>query len=134
MCSSHRFFQYDDIIHRDGLLYDCGVRLSPEGQFIPDCVKHATRGTYTINSLYLLLWANFGSFCMSLLTQPNSDQHIHGNIISKKLSLRHYCVCQLKNAWKHIHNNLYLSETQRSFFVMRALTKLHQVSEKNYRH
>lgn len=64
---------------------------------------------------------------MALLTQPDSDQHIHGRIISEELSLRHYCVKQLRNLWKHIHNNLGLSEEQRSFFIMRAMIKFRQV-------
>lgn len=120
--------QYNTTVHRDGLLYDCGVELSPEGQFgRQDYRKHACRGTYTLHSLYLLLWANFGSFCMALLTQPDSDQRIHGCIISEWLSLRHYCVSQLRTLWMHIRNNLGLSEEQRSFFVMRAMTKLYQV-------
>lgn len=122
------FFQYDAIIHHDGLLYDCGVELSPDGQFgRQDYKKHACRGTYTLHSLYLLLWANFGCFCMSLLTQLSSDEHIHGKIISEWLSLRHYCVSQLKTLWMHIQNNLGLSEEQRAFFVMRALNRFPQV-------
>lgn len=62
--------QYDSKIKPDGLLYDCGVELSPEGQFgRQDYLKHASRGTYSLHSLYLLLWANFGAFCIALLTQ-----------------------------------------------------------------
>jgi len=127
--------QYDATISPNGLLYDCGVELSPEGQFgRQDYKKHACRGTYTLHSLYLLLWANFGSFCMALLTQPDSDQHIHGHIISKQLSLRHYCLSQLKTVWMHIRNNLALTEEQRSFFIMRAMDNLHQVSLKHVDH
>ena len=112
----------------DGLLYDCGVELSPEGQFgRQDYKKHACRGTYTLHSLYLLLWANFGCFCVTLLTQPDSDQRIHGKIISEWLSLRHYCVSQLKTLWLHLRNNLGLTDEQRAFFVMRAMDRLWQV-------
>ena len=66
--------QYNSKIHPDGLLYDCGVELSPDGQFgRQDYVKHATRGTYSLHSLYLLLWANFGTFCIALLTQVHDN-------------------------------------------------------------
>ena len=90
-------------------------------------MKHACRGTYTLHSLYLLLWANFGTFCMALLTQPDAEEKIHGHIISINLSLRNYCVSQLKMLWKHIRDNLGLSEEQRSFFVMDAMTKIYEV-------
>ncbi len=124
--------QYDAKVHRDGLLYDCGVELSPEGQFgRQDYKKHACRGVYTLHSLYLLLWANFGAFCLALLTQPDSDERIHGNVISEWLSVRHYCVSQLKTVWLHIGNNLGLSEEQRSFLIMRAMERFHKVGTEN---
>ena len=114
-------------------MYDCGVELTDDGEFSrPDYRKHACRGTYTLHSLYLLLWANFGSFCMALLTQPDAKERIHGHIISEKLPLRHYCVTQLKFLWSHIQTNLGLSEEQRSFFIMTAITKLHQVYYKSH--
>ena len=113
-------------------MYDSGVKLSEGGYFgRHDYEKHACRGTLTLHSLYLLLWANFGSFCISLLTQPDSAKHIHGHIISKKQPLRHYCVMQLKEVWMHIQKNLGLSEEQRSFFIMRALGRFLEVSPKN---
>ena len=122
--------QYNSMIKRDGLQYDCGVELSSEGQFgRQDYKQHACRGTYTLHSLYLLLWANFGAFCMSLLTQPDADARIHGVVISEWLSLRHYCISQLKTLWLHMRNNMGLSEEQRSFYVAQALYRLRQVRE-----
>ena len=90
-------------------------------------MKHASRGTYTLHSLYLLLWANFGAFCMALLTQPDSDDKIHGKLISDWISVRHYCVSQLRTLWMHMRNNLNLSEEERTFFVMRAMKKFYEV-------
>ena len=90
-------------------------------------MKHASRGTYTLHSLYLLLWANFGAFCIALLTQPDSDDKIHGNLISDWISVRHYCVSQLRTLWMHMRNNLNLSEEERTFFVMRAMKKFYEV-------
>ena len=104
------------------------MELSPEGQFgQPDYVKHATRGTYTLHSLYLLLWANFGAFCMALLTQPRAEVAIHGPIISNWLSARHYCVSQLRTIWMHIQTNLGLSDEERSLLVMRCTMRLYEV-------
>ena len=71
--------QYNSKISPDGLQYDCGVELTAQGEIGRlDYHKHAGRGTYTLHSLYLLLWANFGAFTMSLLTLPDADVKIHG--------------------------------------------------------
>ena len=121
-------YQYDAKINPEGLLYDCGVEFSPDGKYgHQDYMKHASRGTYTLHSLYLLLWANFGAFCVALLTQPDSDDKIHGNLISDWISVRHYCVSQLRTLWMHMRNNLSLSEEERTFFVMRAMKKFYEV-------
>ena len=120
--------QYDAKINPDRFFYDCGVELTPDGQFgRQDYVKHATRGTYTLHSLYLLLWANFGAFCMALLTQPDAEGVIHGPIISEGLSVRHYCVSQLRTMWMHLRSNLNLSNEERSFLVMRCTMRLYEV-------
>ena len=120
--------KYNAPVGCDGRLYDRGVKLSPEGLFgREDYKEHASRGTYTLHSLYLLLWANFGSFCISLLTQPNSYNLISGKVISKRLSLAHYCMSQLKSCWKYIRNNLRLTDEQRVFFVAGCLEKFLQV-------
>ena len=125
----HLFAKYDAPVSRDGHLYDSGVELSPEGLFgREDYKEHACRGTYTLHSLYLLLWANFGCFCISLLTQPNSYNLIAGKVISKGLPLAQYCVSQLRTLWKHIRDNLKLSEEQRVFFVAACLDKFLQVA------
>ena len=107
--------------------FDCGVELSPDGLYgRGDYQKHAERGTYTLHSLYLLLWANFGSLCMALLTQQDAQEKIHGRVISEFLSLRHYCLGQLNTMWMLIRD-LGLSEEQRSFFIMNAMSKFHKV-------
>ena len=121
-------YQYNAKIDQDDLLYDCGVELSSEGLFgRQDYMKHATRGMYTLHSLYLLLWANFGAFCMSLLTQPEAEAAIHGHIISKRLSVQQYCVSKLRTVWKHMRKNLGLSDEERSFLVMCCTKKLYEV-------
>ena len=125
--------QFDCVVSHNGHHYNCGVKLTAEGEFgRQDYKKHACRGTYTLHSLYLLLWANFGCFCMALLTQQDSDQQIHGNVISKHLPLRSYCMSQLKRLWEHLRNNIGLSEEQRAFFVMRALDRFLEVASCRY--
>ena len=111
----------------DYLQYGYGTELSLEGQFArKDYAQHACRGTYTLHSLYLLLWANFGAFCMALLTQKGKEDHIRG-IVTKEVSIRHFCISQLKAHWKHICNGMGLCEEQRAVFVTQALHRLYQV-------
>ena len=126
-------FMYSSKINKDGLLYDCGVELTPDGQFgRQDYHKHASRGTYTLHSLYLLLWANFGAFCMALLVLPDADRTIHGPLISEWLSVRHYCISQLRTVWMHIRNNLGISDEERSFLIMRCMKTLYEVSRQSF--
>ena len=104
------------------------MELSADGQYgRQEYVEHATRGTYTLHSLYLLLWANFGTLCMALLTQPKAKAAIHGHIISSWLSVKHYCVSQLRTIWTHIQNNLSLLDEERSFLVMCCTKRLYEV-------
>ena len=104
------------------------MELTADGQYgRPDYIKHATRGTYTLHSLYLLLWANFGAFSMALLTQPMSQKKIHGPIISEWQAVRHYCLSQLRTVWLHMRNNLSLSEEERAFFITQCLMNLYEV-------
>ena len=120
--------QYNTKISPEGLLYDCGVELTAEGELgRQDYNEHAGRGTYTLHSLYLLLWSNFGAFCMALLTQPDADTKIHGPIISDWQSIRHYCVSQLKSVWQHMRNNLGLSEEERIFLATKCMEAFQKV-------
>ena len=122
-------FMYKSKVTKDGLLYDCGVVLSPEGEFgRPDYNQHANRGTYNLHSLYLILFVNFGSFCIAMLTQPDAQKNIHGPLISRWLSVRHYCVSQLRSIWLHIRNNLGISAEERSFLIMKCMMRFYKVN------
>ena len=128
MCVS----QYGDTTRHDGL-HEHGVELSTRGLLRrQDYMECACRSTYTLHSLYLLLWAKFGTFCVSLLTQPDVEQHIHGPIISKEVPLRSYCLSQLQSVWYHIRNNLNIFDEQRSFLVMQAMWNFYKVSILTY--
>ena len=108
----------------DGKLYNDGVELSPEGLYGRQGYKehaYSHEGSSTLHSWYLLLWCNFGCFCMSLLTLPDSEQHIHGAIISKSVQLRDYCMKHLRALWMHIRNNLGFVEELRVLFIRTAL-------------
>ena len=114
----------------DGKMYNDGVELSPAGLYGRQGYRaHAYEyeGNSTLHSQYLLLWCNFGCFCVSLLTQPDSEQHIHGSIISESLQLRHYCMKHLRALWQHIRNNLGLIEEFRALFIRNALDRFFKV-------
>ena len=120
--------QYDAKVSPEGLLYDYGIELTPDGQYgHHDYIPHATRGTYSLHSLYFLLWANFGTFCVSLLTQHEVQSKIHGVLISKWRAIRHYCISQLKALWRNLRINLSLSDEERSFLVTRCLFNVYEV-------
>ena len=109
--------------------YDCGVK------FVG--IQPVSRGSgllynKSINALHLLLLANFGTFCMSLLTQPGMKERLHGKIISTDLPLRTYCIVQLRQHWLYMKECMHLTEEQRSFFVMRAMKRFHEVAIVEY--
>ena len=119
--------QFEGKITKDRL-YDCGVELSPDGTYgRPDYIPHATRGTLSLQSLYLLLWANFGAFCMALITQPDGHERISGPVISSWQHIRHYCVSQLRGLWWHMSHSLQLSTEEQSFFIMKSMLSLMEV-------
>ena len=108
--------------------YDCGVELTKSGMYgRPDYFSHATRGTLGLNSLYLLLWANFGAFSLGLLTQVQGQEKIISLMPGKANQIRHYCHSQLQCLWKFMSINLHLNVEERSYFVMTAMLKLLEV-------
>lgn len=111
------------------MFYDLGVELTEDGLYGQhDYLQHATRGTLSLHSLYLLLWANFAAFCVAILIQPDTDQKLLGQILSDTLSVRHYSFSQLQKMWSHIQSGLNISEDERSLFVRVCLNKLFEVS------
>ena len=93
----------------------------------PDYITHATRGTLSLHSLYMLLFVNFGAFSIALLTQPDAHQHISGPLISVFHPIRHYCVIQLRSLWIHLINNMKLSLEELSFLMMKSMLHLMEV-------
>ena len=119
------YFQFDSEI-KDGRLYDCGVELNELGNYgRPDYLKRAENGILNLQSLYLLLWSNFGAFCLHLLTQRNAT--LKGTVISDYQPVRHYCLKQMKLMWLHISVNLGLTPEQQSLLVVRAMQRMIQV-------
>jgi len=62
-------------------MYDCGCELDEDGKYgRDDYQEHAntTRDALSLHSWYLMLWINFGAFCVGLLTQPNVFYQLNG--------------------------------------------------------
>lgn len=122
------FYQYDTKVSPEDNFYNFGVELTADGLFgHHNYIKHATRGTLSLHSLYLLLWANFGAFCMALLTQPDSHTKIHAKLISEDLQIRSYCLSKVKELWNHIGNFLYLTSEERTLYATRAMINFYEV-------
>ena len=67
-------------------MYDCGCELNQDGQYgRKDYMPHATRGTLSLHSWYLMLWTNFGAFCVGLLTQPYAMKQIKGTVKNDRM-------------------------------------------------
>ena len=66
-----------------------------------------------------MLWANFGSFCLALLTQENVTGKMKGRIISSSQPIRHYCLEQMKKMWSFltIHLDLLGDEINTLFLI-----------------
>ena len=111
---------------KEGRLYDCGVVLNEQGEYgRPEYLQRAEKGILNLHSLYLLLWCNFGAFCVSLLTQPGSI--IKGTVISDYQAVRHYCKSQMNTMWLHMSTNLGLTDEQLSLLIVRSMQRMIQV-------
>lgn len=120
--------QYDTPVGPSTKFYDDGVELSPEGFFgHHDYIQHATRGTLTIQSLYLILWSNFCGFCIALLTQEDAEMKLAGRVISEEQSIRQYCVTQMYKMWNLLKEGLNISEEERLLLVRGCLNNLLEV-------
>ena len=111
---------------KEGRLYDCGVVLNEQGEYgRPEYLQRAEKGILNLHSLYLLLWCNFGAFCVSLLTQRGSI--IKGTVISDYQAIRHYCKSQMNVMWLHMSTNLGLTDEQLSLLIVRSVQRMIQV-------
>ena len=111
--------------------YDCGVELSQDGLYgRPDYKLRAEKKLLSLHSWYLILWANFGAFCVGLITQPNAHEKI-GTVLSDHHhgDIRHMCVAQMRNFWLHMNLAYTWSSEEMFIFIQRAMTLHVKVSE-----
>ncbi len=112
------------------MFYDTGIQLTDDGLYKQEnFLKHALRGTLSLQSLYLLLWANVGAFCVGLLTDPDAESKMIGSVFPENFSVRHFCVKQLRTLWEHLSTSLGISIEEKSFLVSRCMWNLLKVSK-----
>ena len=110
------------------LFYDEGTQLTETGFYSRmSYLKHATRGTLSLQSTYLLLWASYGAFCVGLLTDEGAEEKMCGSVFPKGFPVRQHCVEQLRTMWTHLSSSLGISTEERSFLVSRSMWNLLKV-------
>ena len=122
--------QYETAVGPDTQFYDSGVELTPEGLYAHhDYLKHVTRGTLSLPSLYLVLWASFAGFSLALLTQPDAESGLRGKLLSSSVEpARDYCLTQTRKMWSLLKTGLGISEEERLLLVKGCLKSLLEVS------
>ena len=54
-----------------------------------------------------------------------------GRVLSDWMSIRHYCITQLRTVWLHMRTNMSIGNEERSFFIMSSMYRLFMVSSVN---
>ena len=74
-----------------------------------------------------MLWSNFASFSLALLTQLSALKDLSGKILSTNEPVREYCVSQMKKLWALLRNGLGVSDEERKILVKGCLNNLLEV-------
>ena len=120
--------QYDTPVGPSGAFYDAGVALSFDGSFgRHDYIRHATRGTLNIQSLYFVLWSTFCGFSVALLTHEGAEQKLVEKVFSDEKPVREYCFAQMHKLWNLMKEGLNISEEERLLLVYGCLNNVLEV-------
>jgi len=119
---AHYSTQFDAPVSRqNGIFYNFGTGLQPKSGIYAkhSYLKHATRGTLNLHSLYLLLWANFSAFCVSLITSQNAEMQLT-SLLSDDLPVRALCVSRLRSLWTHMRNSLHVLDEGLAYLIQKC--------------
>ncbi len=106
-----------------GIFYDHGVELTEGGLYGRQSYLQVARERQLhLPSLYLLLWANFASFGVALLTQENAEQRLL-QLLSSQTTVKH----AVHSLWKTMQGNFNLLHEELSFFLMAAMLRVIEV-------
>ena len=77
--------------------------------------------------MYLLLWANFCAFCVSLLTSQNAELQLT-SLLSDDLPVRALCVSRLRSLWTHMRNSLHVLDEGLAYLIQKCSEAIIRVS------
>ena len=122
--------------HDAGELYDVATSLSDDG-FVKNLkyIPHMSRGTLSIHSNYLTLWANYGALCICLLMNPILSEKLtetEESIFSPCVRLRHDCFSRTLEAWQLLSSNLNITTEERVALVNHSLEGYYKVMMKGF--
>ena len=86
------------------------------------CPVFAAPVTYMVLMRHILLNMFYTSVNNSII------HHLLGHILSDWMSIRDYCMTQLRTIWLHMRSNMSLGDEERSFFIMSSMYQLFMVS------
>ena len=114
------------------VLYDIATQLSVDG-FDQEHTQlmHTTRGTLNIYSRYFMLWANYSTLYLSLLTDPSLAEELEGKVFSSGLPLRQYCVSRACETWQLLSQNMNITVEERVHLVNQTIEHYHMVAYTN---
>lgn len=93
----------------------------------PEYEECAIGSPMNLHSWYLILWANFGAFCIGLISQPDARERIEKVLPSFHTDIHHYCVAQMRSIWLHMNSGMNLFAEKITFFIDRAMSNLVKV-------
>ena len=105
--------------------YDCGTELTITGYYGR---SYYLNRSLSLRAEYLILLINFSAFIVSLFTQPDGENRIHGNVISPQLPVRNYCTGRLFTVWHHLQQSTNMSVEDVAMLVKICLETFIKVS------
>ena len=114
------------------VLYDIATQLSDDGLDQEHTqLMHTTRGTLNIYSRYFMLWANYSTLCLGLLTDPSLAEELEGKVFSSGLPLRQYCLSRASETWQLLSQNMNITVEERVHLVNQTIEHYHMVTYTN---
>ena len=111
------------------MLYDIATQLSGDGLDQEHTqLMHTTRGTLNIYSRYFMLWANYSTLCLGLLTDPSLAKELEGEVFSSGIPLRQYCLSRASETWQLLSQNMNITAEERVHLVNQTIEYYYMVT------
>jgi hypothetical protein len=104
--------------------YDCGCELNADGEIPPGRPQRPPLSRHT---LYFALWSSFAALGVSMVTQPNAQQQLHGNILlAPGQDVRQYVLGVIRATWQHLSLRVTPDSEKQCVLVLRTLEELRE--------